>query len=94
MMDYSWARHIRPNGDGKRPLIGLRGILTAICLISLCFVLIGCASVEKTLSSVRYACVDIEYAARTSNSGVLGRGLVVPEGETLTAETVQMLCNY
>jgi hypothetical protein len=94
MMDYSWARHIRPNGDGKRPLIGLRGILTAICLISLCFVLIGCASVEKTLGAVDYACVDIEIDPHSSDSGMLGRGLVLPDGEQLTPQTIDLLCNY
>lgn len=75
-------------------LIGLRGILAAIGLISLCFVLIGCSSVERTLGGIDYACVDIEYAARTSNSGILGRGLILPDGQTLTPEAIDLLCNY
>jgi hypothetical protein len=56
--------------------------------------LTGCASVEKTMSAVDYACVDIEMDAKTSDSGILGRGVVLPDGETLTAETIDLLCNY
>jgi hypothetical protein len=63
-------------------------------VICLGLALNGCASVEKTMSAVDYACVDIEMDAKTSDSGILGRGVVLPEGETLTAETIDLLCNY
>ena len=62
--------------------------------IALILALAGCQSVESTLGAVDYACVDIEIDGHTTDSGLLGRGVVIPEGETLTAETIDLLCNY
>jgi hypothetical protein len=61
---------------------------TALCLMS------GCSTVSDTLSAVDYACVDIEVAPAYTDSGILGRGIILPDGEALTAETVDRLCNY
>lgn len=58
------------------------------------FGMTGCASVQNTMSAVDYACVDITIDTTVSDSGILGRGIVLPEGESLTAETVDLLCNY
>lgn len=54
----------------------------------------ACASVEKTLGAIDYGCVDIDVNPHTSDSGLMGRGIVLPEGEELTPETVDLLCNY
>lgn len=54
----------------------------------------GCASVEKTLGAIDYGCVDIDVNPHTSDSGLMGRGIVLSDGEELTPETVELLCNY
>jgi len=69
-------------------------LLCTLSLLLLVLTLSGCQSVEKTLGAVDYACVDITLEGHTTDSGLLGRGIVVPEGETLTPETVDLLCNY
>ncbi len=66
----------------------------AIVLLLSIFGMQGCATVEKTMGSVDYACVDITIDTTVSDSGILGRGIVLPEGESLTAETIDLLCNY
>lgn len=68
--------------------------LAALLCFAITLILSGCASVEKTLGAVDYACVDIDVNPHTSDSGMMGRGLVLPEGETLTPEVVDLLCNY
>jgi hypothetical protein len=60
-----------------------------------CFVALnGCASTEKVLSGVDYACVDVSVDGPWTDSGIAGRGIVLPEGETLTAEAITALCEY
>lgn len=79
----------------RQDLVRFGKVLLLIALLITWAILIpGCASVEKTMSAVDYACVDIEMDAKTSDSGILGRGVVLPDGETLTAETIDLLCNY
>lgn len=53
----------------------------------------GCESTERVLSGVDYACIDIQGDGYFTDSGIQGRGIVMPEGETLTPETVEALCN-
>jgi hypothetical protein len=55
---------------------------------------IGCQSTTSALQSVDYACVDIELDAPYTESSVLGRGIILPEGRELSQETIESLCNY
>lgn len=65
----------------------------ALLLIVLCALMAlgGCTSVD-VLSQVDYACVDIQVDGPYTDSGMQGRGIVLPDGETLTPETVDRLC--
>lgn len=54
--------------------------------------LTGCTNTMQVLQAVDYACVDIQADGPWTDSGMQGRGIVVPEGETLTPETVERLC--
>ena len=68
-------------------------VLMGLTLLSV-LMLSGCSSVEKTLGAIDYGCVDIDVNPHTSDSGLMGRGIVLPEGQVLTPETVELLCNY
>ncbi len=68
----------------------MRKILVALSF----WLLASCSSVEKTLGALDYACVDVDVNPHTSDSGLMGRGVVIPEGETLTPELLDLICNY
>lgn len=63
----------------------------AAIILCLCSVT-GCQSTENILSGLSYACVDIQIDGYLTDSGAQGRGIKVPSGEVLTAETVEALC--
>lgn len=61
-------------------------------LVFCLFALAGCQSTMQVLSAVDYACVDIQADGPWTDSGMQGRGIVLPEGETLTEDTIAKLC--
>lgn len=67
-------------------LIYISGIIGALVLIS------GCTSTLAVLDELDYACVDVTLDGWTTDSAASGRGIRIPEGETLTPETVEALC--
>jgi hypothetical protein len=67
--------------------------MKTILILFAVLALAGCASTEAVLKGVDYACVDIQADGPWTDSGMQGRGIVLPEGETLTAETIDRLCN-
>jgi hypothetical protein len=73
-------------------LIGWKLLLVAV-LIAVVLTMTGCESTQTILSGLDYACIDIQGDGYFTDSGLQGRGIVVPEGETLTPETVEALCN-
>ncbi len=92
-----WGGAYRINGEREIAARFLREANKAMSLspaMIAVFALTGCATGEKILGSIDYGCVDIDINPHTSDSGILGRGVVLPEGETLTAETIDLLCNY
>jgi hypothetical protein len=66
--------------------------LTAAILIALSG--IACQSTTSALQSIDYGCVDIELDMPYTESSVLGRGIILPEGKELSQETIDSLCNY
>ena len=64
-----------------------------ILLCTALLALTGCQSTTDVLQGLDYVCVDIQADGPMTDSGMQGRGIVLPEGETLTAETIDRLCN-
>jgi hypothetical protein len=67
-------------------LIYISGIIAALILVS------GCSTTESVLTGLDYACVDVQVDGPWTDSGVQGRGIKIPNGESLTADTVEALC--
>lgn len=57
-------------------------------LIPLVFILTSCSSLER----LDYVCVDVYADGPWTDSRAEGKGVKVPEGETLTPELAQILC--
>jgi hypothetical protein len=68
-------------------LICLAGIITALILVS------GCTNTLKALEGADYICITGNIDGYFTRSGFDGRGIKIPDGETLTPETVEALCN-
>ncbi len=67
--------------------------IVAIAALVMClFTLAGCQSVLAVLSEVDYACVDLQADGPWTDSGMQGRGFVLPEGVELTDELIASLC--
>lgn len=61
-------------------------------LLILPLALAGCSSAGTVLSDIPYACIDIQIDGPWTDSGAQGRGIKLPDGQTLTPETVAALC--
>lgn len=77
----------------KAGLPALWKAFLCLVLVATALMLNGCSSVTDTLAGVDYACVDIQVDGPYTDSGAQGRGIKLPEGETLTPETIAALCN-
>ena len=64
-----------------------------VAVFALLVVVSGCQSTTDILAGLDYVCVDIQADGPMTDSGMQGRGIVLPEGETLTAEAIDRLCN-
>lgn len=64
-----------------------------LCLSALLLVLSGCSSTLKVLDGADYVCITGNLDGYFTDSGAEGRGIKVPEGETLTPELVAALCD-
>jgi hypothetical protein len=88
MMDYSFIPNRKPNKLAHRIVY----TLMTLSLISALLLLNGCGSTEHVLAGLDYACIDVQGDGYFTDSGIQGRGIVIPEGETLTPETIAALC--
>lgn len=52
------------------------------------FLLTGCSSLER----LDYVCVDVDTAGAITGTRATGKGVKLPEGETLTPELAAVLC--
>jgi hypothetical protein len=68
-----------------------RTALTVILIVSL-ILLTGCANTMKVLESADYVCITGDVVGRWTGSRLDGRGVKVPEGEVLTPELVEAIC--
>jgi hypothetical protein len=64
-----------------------------LVLIAALLTLTGCETTQSILEGTDYACVDVQLNGHWTASGAQGRGIKLPEGETLTPETVEALCD-
>jgi hypothetical protein len=62
-------------------------------LVFILFALSGCSSTMQVLEGVDYGCADIEVDGYFTDSRATGRAIKIPEGETLTADTVEAICS-
>jgi hypothetical protein len=68
-----------------------RTALTATLLVAL-VLLTGCANTMKILEGADYVCITGDVVGRWTGSRLDGRGVKVPEGEVLTPELVEAIC--
>lgn len=68
-----------------------RTTLTAILIVSL-ILLTGCANTNKMLEGADYVCITGDVVGRWTGLRVDGRGVKIPESETLTPELAEVLC--
>lgn len=54
--------------------------------------LTGCANTMKVLEGADYVCVTGDLDGYFTDSRANGRGVKVPDGETLTPELAEVLC--
>jgi hypothetical protein len=73
-------------------LISIYRIALAVILTCTLVLLTGCQTTERVLSGLDYACVDVQVDGMATDSGAQGRGIKLPEGEALTPDLVQALC--
>lgn len=52
----------------------------------------GCQNTMDMLAGTDYICVTGDITGRWTGSQIDGRGVKVPDGETLTPELVESLC--
>jgi hypothetical protein len=65
--------------------------MKAITLSTVLF-LSGCANTMQLLEGADYVCITGDVTGRWTGSRVDGRGVKMPEGETLTPELAETLC--
>ena len=53
----------------------------------------SCTNTMKVLEGADYVCVSGEFDGLYTDSAANGRGVKVPEGETLTPELAEILCS-
>ena len=63
-------------------------VLGTICLV----LLTGCANTMKVLDGADAACADVELFGYMTDSRARGRILKLPEGQELTPELAETLC--
>jgi hypothetical protein len=63
-----------------------------LALIAAVMALTGCTNSMKLLDGADYVCITGELDGFYTDSGANGRGVKVPEGETLTPELAEILC--
>lgn len=68
-----------------------KATLAAVLVVAM-VLLTGCQSTENVLSGLDYACIDVQADGPWTDSGAQGRGVKVPDGETLTPELAEVLC--
>ena len=62
-------------------------------LILVCsLILTGCANTMTMLDGADYVCITGDVTGRWTGSRVDGRGVKMPDGETLTPELAEVLC--
>jgi hypothetical protein len=61
-------------------------------LIVLIVMLTGCANTNQMLEGADYVCITGDVVGRWTGLRVDGRGVKVPEGETLTPELAEVIC--
>lgn len=62
-------------------------ILAAFALSS-----VGCTNTMQVLEGADYVCIEGSLDGMYTDSAANGRGVKVPEGETLTPELAEILC--
>jgi len=61
-------------------------------IVASLLLLTGCQSTESILQGLDYACIDVQADGPWTDSGAQGRGVKLPEGETLSPELAEVLC--
>lgn len=71
-----------------------KALILIVLLGTLAFLLAGCESTIQVLDKVDFACVDITLDGPATESGLEGRGIILPEGRELDQTTIEALCEY
>lgn len=63
-------------------------LIIALSLMALA----GCQNTMAVLEGTDYICITGDLTGRWTGSQIDGRGIKLPEGESLTPETIEALC--
>jgi hypothetical protein len=61
-------------------------------MLGLALILPGCGNTMQLLEGADYVCITGDVVGRWTGTRVDGRGVKVPEGETLTPELAEVIC--
>lgn len=66
--------------------------MRVITFLALATLLPGCANTLKLLDGADYVCITGDMVGRWTGTRIDGRGVKIPDGETLTPELAEVLC--